>query len=142
MLSVHLTDAPAPYERVDVEIATIELHPLGGERWVSVVGSPQRINLLALQGGVELLLRSLSIEPGGYDAFRFAITGASITQSGVRFPAAVRASTVVVTYPFEVRAGDHVDVLLDFDALSSLSVDEDGNIAFSPQIRVKREARK
>jgi hypothetical protein len=142
VLRVHLTDAPANYERVDVTISSISLHREGTQRWVTVLDRAQTIDLMSLRDGVERQLQSLSIEPGAYDEFVIDVRDASVTQGGRTVSLSLAETRASVPYPFQVRIGDDLRVLLDFDSQASLRVDAEGNIVFTPQLRVKREDRK
>jgi hypothetical protein len=141
LLSVHLTDTPAPFERLDVTISQIQVHRENTERWVSILDREQTIDLISLRDGVERKLQSLSIEPGSYDEFLIEVRDATLTQNGTTQSLALSQTTATVRYPFQLRTGDDLSVLLDFDAQASLRIDASGNATFAPQLKVKREAR-
>jgi predicted transcriptional regulator len=141
-LSLHLTDAPADYERVDVTISRIAVHREGTSRWVTVLDKAQTIDLMSLRDGVERHLQSLNIEPGTYDEFAIDVGDVAVTQRGQSVSLSLLETRASVSYPFEIRGGDDLMVLLDFDAQASLRADADGRIVFVPQLKVKREARK
>ncbi len=142
-LSVNLTDAPAPYERVDVDIASIEVHRSSDPEsvWSPLSSGPSRVNLLTLRNGAELPFGAAKVPAGHYDAFRVRVDGAAITLAGVTTQLPLERSVAVVRYAFQVATYDDTQVLLDFDALGSVK-DQGGKLSFSPEVSVKRELRR
>ncbi len=142
-LSVNLTDAPGPYERVDVDITSIEVHRSADPEsvWSSLSSGSSRVNLLTLRNGAELPFGAAQVAAGHYDAFRVRVSGASVTVSGVTTVLPLDRTVTVIPYAFQVATYDDTQVLLDFDALGSVK-DQAGRLSFSPEVSVKREQRR
>lgn len=142
-LSVNLTDAPAPYERVDVDITSIEVHRSADPEsvWVSLSSGPSRVNLLSLRNGAELPFGAAQVPSGHYDAFRVRVSAASVTLGGVVTQLPLDRAVTVIPYAFQLATYDDTQVLLDFDALGSVR-DHDGRLSFAPEVSVKRELRR
>jgi hypothetical protein len=136
-----LTDAPGPFERVDVTIDAIEAHRSGDapDVYVEIARGPVRVDLLSLQAGKEMRLGAASVTPGAYDGFRVRVSAPSVTLAGVAMPLPLEVATVDVEYPFEVARFDDRRMLLDFDARASIRELEGGALSFRPSILVKRE---
>ena len=111
-VSVHLTDAPGPYDHVYVDVTGVSLHlaasnggvpeneaaeppssPKGGPGasddqadeglgWISVSVPRTTIDLLSLQNGVELPLGSATVPAGAYDDERLVVAGATVVVGG------------------------------------------------------------
>src|SRR5687767_3967367 len=62
-MQVRLTDAPAAYDHVFVEIVGLEVHMMGG--WVSLMINPGVYDLLELQNGVDTVLAPPQVIPIG-----------------------------------------------------------------------------
>ncbi len=142
-LSVNLTDAPGPYERVDVDITSIEVHRSADPEtvWSPLSRGPSRVNLLALRNGAELPFGAAQVTAGHYDAFRVRVSGASVTLGGVATQLPLDSSVTVIPYAFQVATYDDTQVLLDFDAFGSVK-EHAGRLSFSPEVSVKRELRR
>jgi hypothetical protein len=146
-LVVRLTDAPAPYERVDVIVRSLKVHALSApgvasdSGWSTVLGRELSVDLLSLRNGVELPLSSVELRAGSYDRFQIEVSEASVVQDGVAYSVPITTREKTIVYPFEVRAGDTLAILIDFDASASITLAKDGSLVFSPAIKVIRESR-
>jgi Domain of unknown function (DUF4382) len=140
-LSVNLSEGPGPYERIDIVLESLDVHRKTDdeETWVRLDATPSR--LVSIQTDSEQRLSQASIRPGAYDRFRLRVQSVAATQAGRTVPVTLESSEKIVRYPFEVRPGDNVDVLLDIDVFGSLHVAPDGSLSFSPALNVKRESR-
>lgn len=140
-LDVALTDAPAPYQAVNVTVEAVRVRPAaaaGDDAWHEIVlDPPRRIDLLELSNGATLDLGSLSLPAGRYDQIRLVLAengggaqalrnsvvldDAQRTEIALKTPSAAR-SGLKVKGEFEIVAGERSEIVLDFDAHRSVVV--------------------
>ncbi|WP_069130481.1 DUF4382 domain-containing protein [Rhodohalobacter halophilus] len=128
-LQVLLTDAPAQYEEVWVDIQEVRVHRQGDadeedNGWRTVNDQPVRINLLELTNGNYEILGETELEPGVYSQIRLILgdqnelvingethhlTTPSAQQSGLK-----------LNVNAEIEGGQNYTLLLDFDASRSI----------------------
>lgn len=137
-LSVGLTDAPAcGFDAVNVTVNKVRVHrsATAGDTeagWTDITLSPaKKINLLNLTNGVLEPLGQTPLEAGKYSQLRLVLdanTGNSMansvvptggTEVSLDTPSAVQSGIKLVN-EFEVKSGEKVDLVLDFDACKSV----------------------
>ena len=150
-LTVYLTDAPADYDAVNIEIVEISVKATsdGGENgWQSLpmAVSPVTYNLLEFTNGMEELLTSVELPAGKISQLRLKLgTGNTIVVNGV-----------VESLPLEVPSGQesglkfniHADLVggieyklwIDFEASRSIVDNGAGAYILKPVIRTFTEA--
>lgn len=154
-LGVWLTDAPAGgYDAVNVTVSRVRVHQSasaseGDEGWSEVTLEPARkINLLNLTNGVLEDLGQTSLPAGHYTQLRLVLsanTGTAVNNSVVLSgttteiplvtPSAVQSGIKLIN-EFDVAAGQHVDLVLDFDALKSVVKRGNGTYELKPVVNV------
>jgi hypothetical protein len=154
-LGVSLTDAPAGgFDAVNVTVSKVRVHQSNGATendagWADITLSPARkINLLNLTNGVLDDLGQTSLPAGHYTQLRLVLsanTGTTIANSVVLSgtttevplvtPSAVQSGIKLIN-EFDIGAGQHVDLVLDFDALKSVVKRGNGTYALKPVISV------
>jgi hypothetical protein len=154
-LSVSLTDAAAPgFDAVNVTVVKVRVHQSAdaeeaGAGWTDITLSPARkINLLSLTNGLLEDLGQASLPAGHYTQLRLVLsanTGTTIDNSVVLSgttteieldtPSAVQ-SGIKLIHEFDVGSGEHVDLVLDFDAMKSVVLRGNGTYALMPVITV------
>lgn len=150
-LTVYLTDAPADYDAIDIEIMGLEVKAgtdPGETGWkaMTLASTPVSYNLLEFTNGMEALLSSVELPSGKISQLRLILgDGNTITVNG---------STT--TLPLEVPSGQesglkfniHADLIagieyklwIDFDASRSVVEDGTGGYKLKPVIRTFTEA--
>jgi Domain of unknown function (DUF4382) len=145
-LTVYLTDAPADYDAVNIEVVSIQLKASsdGGENgWqtLPMTSSPANFNLLEFTNGMDTLLSSVELPAGNVSQLRLILgDNNSITVNGV-----------TEDLPLEVPSGSesglkfniHADLIggieyklwIDFDVLRSIVVNGNGDYILKPLIR-------
>lgn len=134
-LKVALTDAPANYEQVNIEITHVLVNKNGeaddttGDGWETVMNDSMTVNLLHYQNGETLDLGETELETGTYNQIRLmlgdnntvvidgeshSLTTPSAQQSGYK-----------LNVQAEVEADQVYELVIDFDA--SQSIIETGN---------------
>jgi len=154
-LAVSLTDAPAGgFDAVNVTVSKVRVHQSADAAendtgWSEITLNPARkINLLNLTNGVLDDLGQTSLPAGHCTQLRLVLsanTGTIIANSVVLSgtttelplvtPSAVQSGIKLIN-EFDVGAGQHVDLVLDFDALKSVVLRGNGTYALKPVIRI------
>ncbi|MDR8389565.1 DUF4382 domain-containing protein [Aliifodinibius sp. S!AR15-10] len=135
-LNVHLTDAPADYEEVNIDVQGLRIHytpatsdtvdpnPERDGKWIDLPVEPMNVNLLELQNGVDTLLASAELEPGSYRELRLMLGGNNnVVIDGsthdLKVPSG-QASGYKIKFKTELEEGEELDVTIDFDASRSV----------------------
>jgi hypothetical protein len=154
-LGVSLTDATAAgFDAVNVTVSKVRVHQSADATendsdWSEITLNPARkINLLNLSNGVLDNLGQTSLPAGHYTQLRLVLsanTGTIIANSVVLSnsttelplvtPSAVQSGIKLIN-EFDVGAGQHVDLVLDFDAMKSVVLRGNGTYALKPVIRI------
>jgi len=148
-LSVALTDAPAcGFDAVNVTVNKIRVNASstasdtdGG--WTDITLNPARkINLLNLTNGVLDTLGQTPLTAGHYSQLRLVLdanantvvpTGG--TEQALITPSATQSGIKLVN-EFDVKAGQQVDLVLDFDACKSVVTQGKGRYLLKPVVKV------
>lgn len=135
-LRVYLTDAPADYEEVWIDIEEVRIHPNENdetenddEGWITVSDNPVRVNLLDLTNGKFEVLGETELEAGQYSQIRLILgEDNEIVKDGVTHlldtPSA-QQSGLKMNINADIEGDQVYTLLLDFDA--SRSIVEAGN---------------
>ena len=135
-LNLYLTDAPAEYEEVNVDVQKIRIRYLpsgdttdttaseGKSRWVELPIEPFRINLLELTDTDTLIAMTEDLKPGRYSELRlilgedndiviggeaYKLTTPSAQQSGYK-----------IKFDARLESDEELDLSIDFDAERSV----------------------
>ena len=154
-LGVSLADAPAGgFDAVNVTVSKVRVHKSSeasenGSGWSDItLNPPRKINLLNLTNGALDTLGQTALPAGHYTQLRLVLssnTGASIANSVVlsgtttEIPLATPSgvqSGIKLIHEFDVAPGQHVDIVLDFNALKSVVTRGNGSYALMPVITV------
>ncbi|MBK4735198.1 DUF4382 domain-containing protein [Noviherbaspirillum pedocola] len=154
-LGVSLTDAPScGYDAVNVTVTKVRVHQSASASdtdagWTDITLNPARkINLLSLSNGVLSALGETPLAPGHYTQLRLVLgansnnvmansvirTG-STTEIALDTPSAVQ-SGIKLGHAFDVVAGQRVDLVLDFDACTSIVARGNKTLALKPVVKV------
>lgn len=140
-LNIHLTDAPADYQEVNVDVQGLRIHYAPVDRdtstadsmqdgkWIDLPVEPMRVNLLELQNGIDTLLASAELEPGTYRELRLILgpdndVMIDSMMHTLKVPSG-QQSGYKIKFSTELEGGEELDVVIDFDA--SRSVHKAGN---------------
>jgi len=157
-MAVSLTDDPAcGFNAVYVTVSKVRVHQSTTASdtdpgWAEItLDPPQKINLLTLHNGTLLPLGQAPLTVGHYQQLRLVLVPNSTnphqplansvvlinstTEIALATPSAVQ-SGIKLIHQFDVAAGQHVDVVLDFNACNSIVARTDGTYALKPVIRV------
>ena len=155
-LNVALTDTPAGgFNAVNVTVTKVRVHQssVASENdpgWTDITLTPARkINLLNLTNGVLEVLGQTSLSAGHYTQLRLvlAANGGTTPANSVVLtadpgseipldtPSALQSGIKLIN-EFDVAIGQHVDLVLDFDALRSVVARGNGAFLLKPVIKV------
>lgn len=145
VMQVLLTDAPANYEAVLIDIQEVRVHRSSDAEddesgWETINSQPVQVDLLELTNGNTEILGEAELEAGTYsqirlilgDANEVVIDGESIA---LNTPSA-QQSGLKLNINAEVEAGSLYTLLLDFDASRSIvQAGQSGRYNLKPVIR-------
>lgn len=137
-LSIRLTDAPANYDAVFIDIQGVEITGNGGS-FISLNTNTGIYNLLDFANGVDTLIASGDLEAGTISQIRLILgENNSVVVDGVSYPLSAPSASesglkLQVHKTFE--AGIAYSILLDFDAGRSIVAKGNGTYSLKPVIR-------
>ncbi len=146
-LQVLLTDDPADYEEVNVEIIDVQINPEDDdEGWVSLENVNTGIfDLLELTGGLEAVLADVELPAGRLNQIRLILGDENTVvidgdSKNLDTPSA-QQSGLKIQLNTELNAGATYAVLLDFDAAQSVvQAGQSGKFLLKPVIHASLEA--
>ncbi len=163
-MAVSLTDDPAcGFNAVYVTPSQIRVHQSAAASdtdhgWTEItLNPPQKINLLDLNNGTLLSLGQAPLTAGHYQQLRLVLVPNSnnpqqplansviLTNSTTEIPLATPSaihSGIKLIHHFDVAAGQHVDVVLDFNACHSIVARNNGTYALKPVVQVMTDVLK
>lgn len=131
-LNVHLTDAPANYDAVWIDVQEVRVRFEGSTtdttesspEWITISDTPMRVNLLDLTNGVDTLLASADLETGNYSNLRLVLgDNNEVVIDGqshnLKVPSGQQSGYKVKINTF-IEAGMDYNLLVDFDASRSV----------------------
>ena len=154
-LGVSLTDSAAGgFDAVNVTVSEVRVHQSStasatDSGWSTIMlNPPRKINLLNLTNGVLDDLGQTSLPAGHYTQLRLVLVpntkttlANSVVLTGTKTelplstPSGVQTGIKLI-HEFDVAPGQHVDLVLDFDAMKSVITMGNGNYALMPVIMV------
>lgn len=136
---IHLTDAPGPYEAVNVNIVGIEIHSdVSG--WQNLPLSRAGIyDLLHFSNGIDTLIASSSLPSGKISQLRLILGDSnSVVIGGTAYPLetpSAQQSGLKIQIHKTLEPGITYVILLDFDAAKSIVETGSGKYILKPVIR-------
>lgn len=141
-LNVRLTDAPATYEAVYIDIQQVELN-IGSEQeeqWQTISTETMRLDLLKLNNGADTLLASAQLESGSYNQLRLILgDNNEVIVDGESNSLTVPSSGesgYKVNLNAEVTEDTPVTKVIDFDVARSIAVTGNGQYILNPVLKV------
>jgi hypothetical protein len=141
-LNIYLTDAPAAYDAVYIDIQSVEItSDMGTETYALV--TPGVYNLLEFQSGIDTLIISEDVSPRTISQIRLILgSNNSVVVDGVSHPLetpSAQTSGLKLNVHYTFEAGLAYDLWLDFDAEQSIVEQGNGDYSLKPVIRVYTE---
>jgi hypothetical protein len=146
-LQVMLTDAPAAYEQVLIDIQDVQIHvsDVDGEgTWQSMAVNKGLYNLLDFRNGMDTLLATMELPAGRVSQMRLVLgENNQVKTGGILFdldtPSA-QQSGLKFNIQAELSAGITYKLWIDFDAARSVIHKGNGTYSLKPVIRTFSEA--
>lgn len=147
-LSLYLTDDPAPYEAVNIEVqkVLVTYQENGTNNWKELTIQPGIYNLLDFRNGMDLLLGTTELPAGRINQIRLVLgTQNTVVEQGVSYeletPSA-QQSGLKLNVQVELTEGIDYKLWIDFDAgRSVVKAGNSGKYLLKPVIRTFTEAR-
>lgn len=150
-LTVYLTDAPADYDAVNIEVVGIQVKAStdpgeGGWQTMPMPVSPVTYNLLEFTNGMETLLSTIELPAGKISQLRLILgDGNTIVVNGVIEPLPLEVpsgqeSGLKFNIHADLIAGVEYKLWIDFDCAGSVVDNGAGGYILKPLIRTFNEA--
>lgn len=139
-LNVRLTDAPASYDKVNIDIKEVRVNFRDDSTgWVSLNTNANVYNLLGLQNGVDTLLATGSVQAGIVQEIRLILgSNNTVVVGGVSYPLTIPSGS---ESGLKIKVGKSINstlenLIVDFDADLSIKL-EGGGYKLRPVLRIK-----
>lgn len=146
--TVKLTDAPAEYDAIFIEVEAVKVKAnndevgdeVDEEGWITISDDTARVDLLQLQNGETILLGEEELEAGFYHQIRLILgDDNSIVVNGETFPLttpSAQQSGLKLNIDAEVKSDEMYVLLIDFNAAKSIvKAGNSGKYILTPVIR-------
>ena len=142
-LNVRLTDAPAAYEQVNVDIREVRVKfsdDSTSNGWVTLTTYPGIYNLLALQNGVDTLLGTGVFPTQVVKEIRFVLgPNNTIKDAGVIYPLTIPSGS---ESGLKIKINKSLNatletIIIDFDAALSVKKEGNGDYKLRPVLKIK-----
>lgn len=126
---VFLTDAPANYESVFIDIREVRIHRSNSaneedDGWITVQRDPMTVDLMELTNGNFEILGDIELESGRYSQLRLTLGNQNeVVIDGERYPLttpSAQQSGLKLQINADIESGSIYTLLLDFDASRSV----------------------
>lgn len=148
-LTVYLTDAPALYDAVNIEIVGMEIKATSDEGengWQELPVNAGIYNLLDFMNGMDTILSSVELPAGKVSQLRLILGDENtIVENGTTIPLILETPSAQTSgLKFNIHAdleeGIEYKLWIDFDAARSVVVNGNGTHILKPVIRTFNEA--
>ncbi len=141
-VNIFLTDAPADYDAVYIDIQSIEIISDAGTHTYPLL-NPGIYDLLQFNNGVDTLMISEDVSPRTVSQIRLILgDNNSVVVDGITYPLATpsaQTSGLKLNVHYTFEAGLVYNLWLDFDAEQSIVTTGGGGYSLKPVIRVYTE---
>ena len=141
-VNVRLTDAPALYDAVNIDVQKVEFNTGNGWNSVNVI-TPGVYNLLNFRNGMDVLLAQAQLPAGSVSQMRLVLgSNNSLVKDGVTYPLdtpSAMQSGLKFNWHQNLEANGAYNVWIDFDAARSIVKKGNGTYALKPVIRTFSE---
>lgn len=147
-LSLRLTDGPALYEAVNLDIQGAEIHVTNdinsSSGWQALTVKKGVYNILKLSNGVDTLLGTTTLPVGDVKQVRLILgNNNSVRVNGQTYPMTIPSgseSGLKVVFDKKLLAGIDYTLTLDVDAARSIKEEKNNTFKLRPVVRVITEA--
>lgn len=139
-LNLYLTDAPATYDAVYIDIQSVEINS-EGEGWHTyTLLHPGIYDLLKFNNGVDTLMISEDLSPRTISQIRLILgPNSSVVADGISHPLetpSAEESGLKLNVHYTFEAGIVYDLWMDFDAEQSIVEKGNGDYSLKPVIHI------
>ncbi|UAY55372.1 DUF4382 domain-containing protein [Arachidicoccus terrestris] len=139
-VNFHLTDAPASYDQVNVDVQSIQVQTNQDTGWQTLtLIQPGVYNLIKLRNGADTLLSRATLPAGTISQIRLVLgTENSVVIDGQSHPLATPSSMqsgLKFNFHQTLVANGAYDIWIDFDANKSVVKEGNGSYALKPVIK-------
>lgn len=138
-VSMHLTDGPADYDHVYLDIQQVDVTMAGSSAVTLNVVRPGIYDILRFRNGLDTLLLRATLPAGDISQIRLILgNNNTVVVDGVSHPLntpSAQESGVKLNLKQTFVAGDSYDVWIDFDAAKSILKTGSGSYKLKPVIR-------
>ena len=140
-LKVRLTDAPADYQEVNIDLKNVNVKLSDdSESWVELEAVPGIYNLLGLQNGVDTLIGTEVLPKGIVKEIRLVLgSDNTIKVNGVIYPLVIPSgseSGLKIKVDKKLEAAIET-LIIDFDAALSIHEEGTGDYKLRPVLKIK-----
>lgn len=142
-LQVRLTDNPATYQEVNIDLREVRVKFSDDSTqadWVILPTNARIYNLLNFQGGIDTLLATVTVPTGVVKQLRFILgPNNTIKDNGVVYPLTIPSgaeSGLKIKLSKELRAPLET-LVIDFDAALSIRNEGPGDYKLRPVLKIK-----
>jgi hypothetical protein len=144
-LSVYLTDDPSPYDKVLIDVQSVEINDGSGNGWRLLrMMRPGVYDLLNFRNGRDTILASERLAKGRISQIRLILgTNNSVVVNGLHLPLetpSAQESGLKLNVDAQLTAGIEYKIWLDFDAARSVVATGNDKHILKPVIRVYTKA--
>ncbi len=147
-MSVYLVDGPAAYDKVFIDIQSIQVKSstdASESEWQTLnIARPGIYNLLNFKNGIDTLLGSLKLPAGRINQLRLILgSNNSVVLNGVAYPLSTpsaQQSGLKLQIKADLIAGIDYRIWVDFDAARSIVETGNGTYILKPVIRTFTQA--
>lgn len=143
-MQIRMTDAPAEYQSVFIDLQKVMVHYEGkGEgSWVDLKSNPGIYDLLTLRNNVNVVIADDEHLPMGKVSQIRLVLGSnnSVVTGGKTFGLQIPSSSesgLKINVHETIKRNDVIIVTLDFDAAASVNLNGNGEYIMKPVIKVK-----
>nr|WP_294859164.1 DUF4382 domain-containing protein [uncultured Fluviicola sp.] len=139
-MTVKMVDAPGDFQQVNVEVLQVQVHH-SAQGWINLPTNAGVYDLLTLQNDVSATLVNTGTLPSGHlEQFRLILGDENnVMIDSVYFPLATpsaQQSGLKINLNTDFAPNNTYEVLLDFDANSSIVTEGNGSYSLKPVIKV------
>lgn len=136
---IYLTDAPGPFQEVNVDVQEVEIHSSGGGWQTLPILNPGIYNLLEYTNGLDTLILNDSLPVGTISQIRLILgSNNTIMVDSVVYPLSTPSaeqSGLKLQIHEKLEAGVTYAITLDFDVAKSVIKTGNGTYKLKPVIR-------
>ena len=142
-ITVYLTDAPATYDKVNVDLLAVKInYENEPEKWVDINTNAGIYDLLTLQNGVSVMIASGNIKDGNIKEIRLELgPNNTIVVNGITKPLIIPSGAengLKLKFPGQ-ESINLQGLLIDFDAALSIHKQGQGSYILRPVLKLMQK---